>query len=118
MRDIQVGNNVKAARLDAGLTQQELADAIGVTRQTIGLIEAENYNPTIKLCLMIAQVTGVVIGNLFWIEGLHNEAYDYSARRTRTASFGPERRDYAWDHASRSWRYPPGPALYPRPARL
>lgn len=68
MRDIEIGNNVKVARVEAGLTQQDMAEAIGVTRQTIGLIEADKYNPTIKLCLLIAHITGKSLNDLFWTE--------------------------------------------------
>ena len=68
MHDIQIGNRVRVARVGAVLTQQELADRVGVTRQTIGLIEANKYNPSIKLCLMIAETTGKTLDELFWIE--------------------------------------------------
>lgn len=68
MRDIEIGNKVRLARVEAGLTQQQLASAIGITRQTVGLIEALKYNPTIKLCLMIAHITGKRLDQLFWIE--------------------------------------------------
>ncbi|MEN8243226.1 MAG: helix-turn-helix transcriptional regulator, partial [Chloroflexota bacterium] len=51
------------------LTQQQLADLVGVTRQTIGLIEANRYNPTIKLCLLLAKATDKTLNELFWIEG-------------------------------------------------
>ncbi len=70
MRDIQIGNKIKLARIEADLTQQELADQVSVTRQTIGLIESDKYNPTIKLCLMLAKVLGKRLDELFWIDGL------------------------------------------------
>ena len=69
MDEIRIGNRVKLARVEADLTQQQLADEIGVTRQTIGLIEAERYNPTIQLCLLIAQVTNKNLDELFFIKG-------------------------------------------------
>jgi putative transcriptional regulator len=69
MQDIEFGNRVKLARVEKDLTQEQLADQVGVTRQTIGLIEAGKYNPTLKLCLMIAQVTGKRLDDLFWIKG-------------------------------------------------
>lgn len=69
MDEIIVGNKVKLARVEADLTQQQLADKIGVTRQTIGLIEAERYNPTIQLCLLIAQNTGKSLNELFFVKG-------------------------------------------------
>ena len=67
MRDIQIGNKVRLARIEADLTQQELAEQVSVTRQTIGLIESDKYNPTIKLCLMLAHVLGKRLDELFWI---------------------------------------------------
>ena len=69
MKDIDIGNRLRVARVVKDLTQQELADMVGVTRQTIGLIEANKYNPTLKLCLMLARVTGKTLDELFWIEG-------------------------------------------------
>ena len=68
--DVRVRNRVKLARVERGCTQQELADRIGVTRQTIGLIEAEKYNPTIALCLSLAQALGKSLTDLFWMEEL------------------------------------------------
>ncbi len=68
METIRFSNRVKLARVEKNLTQAELADMVGVTRQTIGLIEAGKYNPTIKLCLRIAEVTGKNLDQLFWID--------------------------------------------------
>ena len=62
-------NRLKLARIEAGLTQAELADRAGVTRQTIGLIEAGGYNPSLKLCIELARVTGKTLDELFWITG-------------------------------------------------
>ena len=69
MEEVDIANRVKLARVEKGLTQEELAERIGVTRQTIGLIEAGKYNPTLKLCLMLAKVTGKSLDDLFWIKG-------------------------------------------------
>jgi putative transcriptional regulator len=69
MEDICIENRVKLARVEKGLTQEQLADLIGVTRQTILLIEAGKYNPTLKLCLMLKKVTGKKLDDLFWIKG-------------------------------------------------
>lgn len=66
--DLRVRNRVKLARVECGYTQQELADLIGVTRQTIGLIEAGQYNPTIILCLRLARVLNKSLTDLFWAE--------------------------------------------------
>ena len=68
--EIRVRNRVKLARVERGYTQQELANLIGVTRQTIGLIEAEKYNPTITLCLRLAQALHKPLTDLFWGEEL------------------------------------------------
>jgi putative transcriptional regulator len=68
MEDIVVENKVKLARVEKDYTQEQLAQLVGVTRQTIGLIEAGKYNPTLKFCLKIAQVTGKRLDELFWIQ--------------------------------------------------
>ncbi|MDV2602651.1 helix-turn-helix transcriptional regulator [Pediococcus acidilactici] len=57
---------LKIARLEKDLSQGELANLIGVTRQTIGLIEAGNYNPTLKLCVAICQALDKTLDDLFW----------------------------------------------------
>ncbi len=67
MQEIEFNNKVKLARVECNLTQEDLAERVGVTRQTIGLIEAGKYNPTLKLCLMIARETGKTLNDLFWI---------------------------------------------------
>ena len=59
---------MKAARAGAGLSQTQLADAVGVTRQTIGLIEAGGYNPSLNLCVAICKTLGVTLNDLFWEE--------------------------------------------------
>lgn len=60
---------MRAARTDCGLSQQELADAVGATRQTIGLIEAGRYNPSLKLCMAICKTLGKTLDELFWKAG-------------------------------------------------
>ncbi|MFC1936464.1 helix-turn-helix transcriptional regulator [Chloroflexota bacterium] len=67
--EIAIDNGLRLARVTKDLTQQELADLAGVTRQTIGLIEAGNYNPTLKLCLVLARITERKLDQLFWIKG-------------------------------------------------
>ena len=59
---------MKDARTKAGLSQQELADRLGVSRQTINAIEKGDYNPTIKLCVGICRVLGLTLNDLFWNE--------------------------------------------------
>lgn len=57
---------MRTARSDCGFSQQELADAVGATRQTIGLIEAGRYNPSLKLCTAICKTLGKTLDELFW----------------------------------------------------
>ena len=59
---------LKLARLERDMSQADLAAAVGVTRQTIGLIESGNYNPTLKLCGAICQALGKTLNDLFWEE--------------------------------------------------
>ena len=57
---------MKAARAAVGLSQADLAEDVGVTRQTIGLIEAGGYNPTLNLCVAICKALRVTLNDLFW----------------------------------------------------
>lgn len=66
-RKSHVENNVKVARVQADLTQQQLADKVGVTRQTISLIEKGKYNPTLKLCLAICHAVDKTLDEIFWL---------------------------------------------------
>lgn len=59
---------LRAARAAQDLTQAELAERVGVTRQTIGAIEKGNYNPTVQLCITICKVLGCTLDDLFWEE--------------------------------------------------
>ena len=59
---------LKAARAAKDLSQQQLAETVGVSRQTINAIEKGDYNPTIKLCVGICRVLGLTLNDLFWNE--------------------------------------------------
>ena len=59
---------MKAARAALDMSQGDLAAATGVTRQTIGMIEAGDYNPSLKLCLPICRALGKTLDELFWEE--------------------------------------------------
>lgn len=63
-----MGKNLrlKAARAAMDMTQQDLADAVGVTRQTIVAIEKGDYNPTVRLCVSICKTLGKTLDDLFW----------------------------------------------------
>ena len=58
---------MKVARIEADLTQQQLADIVGVTRQTIGLVEAGKFNPSLNLCIAIALALDKTLDDLFWV---------------------------------------------------
>ena len=58
----------KLARVEKGLSQQDLADLVGATRQTIGLIEKGKYNPSLNLCINIAKALNRTLNDLFWYE--------------------------------------------------
>lgn len=59
---------LKVARAQYELSQQQLADAINVTRQTISAIERGDYNPTVNLCIDICKVFDLTLNDLFWEE--------------------------------------------------
>ena len=58
--------NLRKLRLSRNMSQQQLADAVGVSRQTINAIEKGDYNPTIKLCVAICRTLGKTLDELFW----------------------------------------------------
>jgi len=66
--ETQGNMRLKLARIEKNLSQQELADLVEVTRQTIGLIEKGNYNPTLNLCIKIAKALDRTLDQLFWEE--------------------------------------------------
>ncbi len=66
--DLSRKNGVRLARVENDLTQAQLAERAGVTRQTIGLIEAGRFNPSLKLCIAIAKALNKTLDDLFWIE--------------------------------------------------
>jgi len=68
-----MGKNLrlKAARAAMDMSQKDVAEAVGVTRQTINAIESGDYNPTINLCVAICKVLGKSLDELFWEEGSH-----------------------------------------------
>lgn len=59
---------LKAARAAMDYSQQELADLVGVSRQTISAIEKGDYNPSIRLCIAICKEVGKTLDELFWEE--------------------------------------------------
>ena len=63
---------MKSARVGCDLSQEELAERVGVTRQTIGMIEAGRFNPSLALCVAICRVLGKTLNDLFWEEEPHD----------------------------------------------
>lgn len=57
---------LKLARTEKDMTQQELAKAIGASRQTIGLIEKGAFNPSLQLCIAIAKALDKTLDDIFW----------------------------------------------------
>ena len=68
---------LKSARAEQDLSQLELANAVGVTRQTINQIENGEYNPTIKLCIAICKVLHKTLDQIFWPEEISSIHKDY-----------------------------------------
>lgn len=59
---------LKLARVEKGFSQQDLADLVSASRQTIGLIEKGKYNPSLNLCIKIAKTLDKTLNDLFWNE--------------------------------------------------
>lgn len=68
-----VNMRLRLARVERGWSQQDLADRVGVTRQTIGLIEKGEFNPSLQLCIRLAKVLGKTLDQLFWEENHHEK---------------------------------------------
>ncbi len=67
---------MKFRRIEVGMSQTQLAKAAGVTRQTIGLIESGEFNPSLKLCIAICKALGVTLNDLFWEEDSDVQEHD------------------------------------------
>ncbi len=57
---------MKIARIESDVSQEQLAEIVGVTRQTIGLIESGKYNPSLNLCIEICRALNKTLNDLFW----------------------------------------------------
>lgn len=57
---------LKAARAGLDMSQQALAEKVGVSRQTINAIEKGDYNPTLNLCIEICKALGKTLDEIFW----------------------------------------------------
>jgi len=65
---MQLSNRLKEIRLRKQITQESLADAVGVTRQSIISIEQGKFSPSVKLALELAHALNVSLDDLFWLE--------------------------------------------------
>ncbi len=65
---ILLNNSLKEHRAKRGINQQEMGQLVGVSRQTISLIERGDYNPSVSLALKIAECFGVTVEDMFWLE--------------------------------------------------
>lgn len=72
---IRIARNlrIKAARAALDMSQKALAEAVGVSRQTMNAIEQGDYNPTIRLCRAICRALGKTLDELFWEEEEHEK---------------------------------------------
>ena len=59
---------MKIARVECDLSQEQLAEKVGVTRQTIGMIESGKYNPSLNLCIAMCRALNKTLNDLFWEE--------------------------------------------------
>lgn len=57
---------MKLARIECHLSQEQLAKKVGVSRQTINMIEGGDYNPTLQLCIRICKELGRTLNDIFW----------------------------------------------------
>lgn len=69
MKNMGKNLRLKSARALMDMSQQELAQKVGVSRQTINAIEKGNYNPTVNLCIAICRTLGKTLDDLFWENG-------------------------------------------------
>jgi len=67
-RKIMKNLKLKAARAKKDLSQKDLALMIGVSRQTINMIENGDYNPTLQLCIAICKALEMTLNDIFWEE--------------------------------------------------
>lgn len=68
-----INENMRLQRVIKKLSQQELADLVGVTRQTISLIETNQYNPSLQICIAICKALDTDLNHLFWEVNEHEK---------------------------------------------
>ncbi|NPV57731.1 MAG: helix-turn-helix transcriptional regulator [Anaerolineae bacterium] len=65
---MKLANQLRELRSQSNLTQEQLADRVGVTRQTIIAVEKSKFIPSVKLALELARALGTPIDRLFWLQ--------------------------------------------------
>ena len=75
---------LKFRRIELEISQTKLAEKVGVTRQTIGLIEAGDFNPSLKLCIAICKALDTTLNDLFWEDNGNEEKQEQSGRTAGT----------------------------------
>lgn len=70
-----MGKNLKlkAARAAMDLTQKDVAESLGISRQTVNAIEKGDYNPSINLCVSICKLLGKTLDDLFWEDNKYDK---------------------------------------------
>ena len=63
-----MNKKMRIARIECDVSQEQLAEIVGVTRQTISLIESKKYNPSLNLCIAICKALNKTLNELFWEE--------------------------------------------------
>lgn len=63
-----MNKKMRIARIESDVSQEQLAEMVGVTRQTISLIESKKYNPSLNLCIAICKALNKTLNELFWEE--------------------------------------------------
>ena len=63
-----MNKKLRIARIEREVSQEQLAEMVGVTRQTISLIESQKYNPSLNLCVSICRALNKTLNDLFWEE--------------------------------------------------
>ncbi|HBM74568.1 MAG TPA: transcriptional regulator [Clostridiaceae bacterium] len=66
-------NKIRCLRKEKGLRQEDVANLLGVTRQTIIAIENDKYNPTLELAMKLARLLGATVEEIFFLDDRHNE---------------------------------------------
>lgn len=66
MKDNSKNSKLKEARIMMNLTQEQLADKVNISRQTVNLIENGKYNPSIELCINLCKCLGKTLDEIFW----------------------------------------------------